>query len=269
VRILVLAPVTLDESGLANRSAQSHRFAVATGTDFVFRGVTVGPLTYDTYQDWLLAEFGIMQAGSTAAAEGFDAVCVDTMSDAGVNALRSVLDIPVLGAGHSSYLTALALGRRFSILTQWRLWFPIYETGLHEAGLRDRCISLRSVEVRPDLDNLLGGKEETVLPMLLTEAQNCVADGADVIVLGSTTLHQAHAYLSEHLPVPVVNPGPASYALAYSLHALGAAGHSRAAFHRAPAETQLFRSMVDAGAAARSTPPTKTRSPRPTKRGHS
>jgi Asp/Glu/hydantoin racemase len=33
-------------------------------------------------------------------------------------------------------------------------------------------------------------------------------DGADVLLLGSTTMHQAHAYLAERLPVPVINPGP-------------------------------------------------------------
>jgi allantoin racemase len=251
MRILVLAPVTLDESALRNRASQSDHFAEVTGTEFVFRGVVVGPLTYDNYQDWLLAEFGILQAGCNAVAEGFDAVCIDTLSDAGVNALRSALDIPVVGAGQAAYLMALALGRRFSILTQWQPWFAIYEKGLHEAGIRDRCISMRSVDLRPDLENLLGGKEEQVLPILLAEAQNCVADGADVIVLGSTTMHQAHAYLSRSLPVPVVNPGPASYALAHSLHTLGERGHSRVAFQRADADADLLREMAGSGEACR------------------
>jgi allantoin racemase len=249
MRILVLAPVALDESGVQNRAAQAAGYASATGVEFVFRGIPAGPTTYDTHQDWLLAEFGILQAGCRATEEGFDAVCVDTLSDAGVNALRSVLDIPVIGAGQASYLTALALGRRFSILTQWRLWYPIYERGLDEAGVRHRCVSMRSIELRPDLENLLGGKEEKVLPLLVAEAQLCVGDGADVIVLGSTTMHQAHAYLSHALPVPVVNPGPASYALAQSLHNLGARGHSAVAYHRSDPQQDLLGEMVRAGAA--------------------
>jgi hypothetical protein len=36
-----------------------------------------------------------------------------------MNALRSVLDIPMIGAGQASYLMALHLGSRFSILQQW------------------------------------------------------------------------------------------------------------------------------------------------------
>lgn len=40
----------------------------------------------------------------------------------------------------------------------------------------------------------------------------CVeVDGADVIILGSTTRHEAHAYLAERLPVPIINPGPLTY----------------------------------------------------------
>jgi len=42
-------------------------------------------------------------------------------------------------------------------------------------------------------------------------------DGADVICLGSTTMHQSHAYLAEHLPVPIINPGPLSYKIADAL----------------------------------------------------
>jgi len=251
MRMLVLAPVGLDEKSLANRAAQSRSFAEATGTEFEFRGVNIGPLSYDDHQDWLLAEFGILEAGCSAEADGFDAVCVDTLSDAGVSALRSALNIPVFGAGQPAYLLAMALGRRFSILTQWEPWFAIYEKGLREYGLRDNCVSMRSVNLQPDLQNLLGGKIETVLPLLQAEAEKCIGDGADVIVLGSTTMHEAHSYLSELLPVPVVNPGPASYALAHGMHVLGAAGHSRIAFKRSSPDSELLSAMAAAGAAYR------------------
>ncbi len=43
---------------------------------------------------------------------GFDAVCIDTMSDSGVAALRSSLSIPVVGPGRASMLTAMMLGHR-------------------------------------------------------------------------------------------------------------------------------------------------------------
>ena len=50
-------------------------------------------------------------AGLDAEKEGFSAVCIDTMSDSGVSALRSVLSIPVIGPGRTSMLTAMSLGQ--------------------------------------------------------------------------------------------------------------------------------------------------------------
>jgi allantoin racemase len=64
---------------------------------------------------------------------------------------------------------------------------------------------------------------------LIESATNCVEeDGADVIVLGSTTMHEAAAALSERLPVPVINPGPTAFKLAETMLALGLT-HSRMA----------------------------------------
>ena len=50
-----------------------------------------------------------------------------------------------------------------------------------------------------------------------------------MLILGSTTMHQAHAWLAERLPVPVINPGPLSYKMAEAALALGLR-QSRAAY---------------------------------------
>ena len=44
----------------------------------------------------------MFEAGLSAEDDGYDAVCIDTMSDSGVNALRSVLDIPVIAPAKAS-----------------------------------------------------------------------------------------------------------------------------------------------------------------------
>ena len=184
----------------------------------------------------------------TAEQDGYDAVCVDTMSDSGVNALRSVLDIPVIGPGRASYNMALMLGNKFSVLTQWEPWFGLYQKTLKEYGLVDKCVSIRTPNIPPDVENLLGGKEEDVFPKLKAEAEKCIEDGADVICLGSTTMHQSHQFLSENLPVPVINPGPLTYKLAETLLGLGLS-HSRVAFPRPNVQKDgMTRAMMDAAA---------------------
>ncbi len=66
--------------------------------------------------------------------------------------------------------------------------------------------------------------------------------GADVICLGSTTMHQAAAFLAKELPIPVINPGPLTYKLVETMLGLGLS-HSKAAF---PAPLTPKSAMVHA-----------------------
>jgi allantoin racemase len=67
---------------------------------------------------------------------------------------------------------------------------------------------VRAVNIPPDLEALFEGKEDEMFTRLTEEAQRAIdEDGAGVIVLASTTMWQAHDYLQERLPVPVINPG--------------------------------------------------------------
>jgi allantoin racemase len=248
-RVLVLVPFAFDENGLSNRRAQQDTVELGPDIEFDYRPVKAGPALFDSWHDYVLADLSLFEAGLTAQQDGYDAVCIDTMSDSGVNALRSVLEIPVIGPGKASYLIALVLGSKFSVLTQWDPWMSLYRKGLQEYGLADKCASIRSINVPPDVENLLGGKEEEVFPKLLQAGRACVEDGADVICLGSTTMHQAHGFLSENLPVPVINPGPLTYKLAELVLGLGLT-HSRAAYPKPHVSKDAMLHAMLAAAAA-------------------
>jgi len=231
-KVLVIVPFAFGEEGIGNRAAQMNDVHLGPEIVVDFRGVKAGPALYDSHHDWALADVAMFEAGKTAEEDGYAAVCIDTMSDSGVNALRSVLDIPVIGPGRASYLTALMLGSTFSVLTQWDGWIGLYRKGLAEYGLADKCASIRSINAMPDPENLLGGKEEVIFPKLRDMGMRCIEeDGAEVICIGSTTMHQAVPYLREELPVPVINPGPLSYKVAEMLIGLGLS-HSRKAYRR-------------------------------------
>lgn len=229
-RVLVIVPFPVDADNLARREAQLEAVRLDDEIAFTFRPVRIAPANYVSAQDSLLADLGILEAGLAAEEEGFDAVCIDTVSDSGMAALRSVLRIPVIGAGRHAMLAALMLGERFSILAMWDRWRPLYTKTLTELGLEAKCASIRSADLEPNNQSLLKGREEEVFPVLLQTATRCVEeDRADVIVLGSTTMHEAHAFLAERLPVPIVNPGPMSYRLAQAAIRLKLS-HSGAAY---------------------------------------
>lgn len=214
-RVLVIVPFPMDEGNVAKRRAQLNAVRLGEGIEFDYKPVRIAPANYVSQQDSVLADIGILEAGLQAQADGYDAVCIDTVSDSGMPALRSVLDIPVIGPGRHAMLAALMLGEKFSILAMWDRWRHLYTKTLAELGLQHKCASLRSAGLQPNNQSLLAGKEDEFFPALYEAAMRCVEeDGADVIILGSTTMHEAHAYLAERLPVPIINPGPLTYRLA-------------------------------------------------------
>lgn len=226
-KVLVLVPFPMSVDQLANREEQQDEAVLPSDIVLDYRPTKAAPSNYVSAMDYVLADVTLLEAGMTAADDGYDAVCIDTVSDSGVAALRSVLDIPVIAPGRGMFLTALMLGRRFGVLSMWERWFGLYERILRDLDIEDHCVGFRSIDTQPDSRNLFDGKVDDLLPRLHNAALRLVNDdGADVICLGSTTMHQAHEYLQERLPVPVLNPGPLSYLTAATMLALGLT-HSR------------------------------------------
>ena len=229
-RIKIIIPIPMNQAGVDNRASQLPAHLILPGFHPEFVPVAKGASLGDSDYDALLMDFSVMQAGIHAQDEGYSAVCIDTVSDSGLAALRSRLDIPVVAPGMAAFHIACMLGKKFSVITMWDEWFPLYEKTLTEYQLWPRVASLRSIKTRPDLKELLEGKEEVVFAKLEAEARRAMdEDGADVIVLGSTTMHQSHSYLVERLPIPVINPGQIAYKLCEMFLTLGLK-HSRKAY---------------------------------------
>jgi len=230
MKVKIIVPIPMDQDGVNNRALQLPDELIAPGMEVEFVAVNWGAALGDSYYDTMLMDMSVFEAGLKAEEEGYDAVCIDTVSDSGMYALRSKLSIPVIGPGQASFHIACCLGQKFSVITMWDEWFHLYAKILKEYRLESRCASLCSIKTRPDLEELLAGKEEVIFSKLEKECLNAINnDGADVIVLGSTTMHQSHAYLQEKLPVPVINPGQVAYKLCEMFLQLGLS-HSKLAF---------------------------------------
>lgn len=213
-RIKVIFPVPLSEHTRGLIETQIPREFIRPGFDVSVVGSRRLMSLANSYYDLYIMDTIVLDAAVAAEQEGFDAVCINTVSDSGLYALRSRLTIPVIAPGQSSFHVACMLGHRFSILTMWEPWVPLYRKTLKEYGLEHRCASIRHIDTRPDVQELLQGKEEVVFAKLEEAGRRAIAeDGADVLVLGSTTMHQSHRYLADRLPVPVINPGLVAYKL--------------------------------------------------------
>lgn len=248
MRIKFIIPFPFDDEGIANRAAQIQRDILGPDTEVECVPVRNSATVVADHYEAMLFDMYITEAGLRAEEEGYDAVVMDTVSDSGLYALRSRLSIPVLGPGLVSYAVATMLGKRFSIVTMWDKWRHLYEKNLDLYHLWEKCASIRAVDIPPDVEALLAGKEEEVFGKLTAAAQAAIdEDGADVILLGSTTMHQAAQHMSERLAAPVVNPGPVAIKMAETIVQLGLS-HSKVAFPTPETlQDEKWFSLVGAG----------------------
>ena len=243
-RIRIIIPVPLPPQALQNFASQLPPELIAPGFSVEFVATRAGGRLGGDQMEALLFDAFVYDAGVSAEADGCAAVCVNSMSDSGVAALRSRLNIPVIGSGQPAFLTACQLGKKFSVVSMWNRWDHFYEKILSEQGLWHRVASIRSIGVRPDTAELLAGKEDFVFARLEAECLKAIEeDKADVIVLGSTTMHQSHKYLTERLPVPVINPGVISYKLCEMMVLTGLAQSKKAYLQPELPNDDIFKAV--------------------------
>ncbi|SCZ09941.1 aspartate/glutamate racemase family protein [Microvirga guangxiensis] len=191
-------------------------------TQVVHRAVAVAPDTTVSAHDWALADLAVLAAGQGAESEGYDAVCVAETGDYGLGALRSVLSIPVIGAGRSAMLHALTLGNRFSILVPNSRYYRIKKL-VGDYGLDRQCASVCAIGAETS------DSDETTFPQILAQAQACLdEDGSDVLCLDTHSPALA-SRLADKLGTPVIEPISLSLKLAESFLGLHLS-HSRGAY---------------------------------------
>jgi allantoin racemase len=240
-RILMIVPVPVPDIALPSFAAQIPLELVRPDIGIDFIGCRNGAKLLDSPYEQTLADAWVLEAGARAEEDGYAAVCVNSMSDSGLAALRSRLTIPVVGPGRASFFLAADLGKKFSVLTMWKRWHPLYEKLALETGLSSRLASIRDIDTRPDTAELLAGKEDIVFAKLEEQARRAIdEDGADVIILGSTTMHQSATWLASRLEVPVLNPGLVAFKLCETLIDLGLAHSKKTYFAPEMAQDDLL-----------------------------
>lgn len=229
-KILNIVPVPVPPPALDAFAAQMSPEAFHPETENEFAAARAGATVIDSPYEQLLAETFVLEAGAAAEESGYSAVAINSMSDSALAALRSRLTIPVTAPASSSMLLACMLGKKFSVVTMWPEWHSLYEKTIAEHGIAHRVASIRDIGTRPDAAELLAGKEEVVFDLLERESRAAIdEDGADVIILGSTTMHQSYEHLRNVLEVPVLNPGVIAAKMA-ELLVLTGVSHSKKAY---------------------------------------
>jgi Asp/Glu/hydantoin racemase len=212
-------PAPISEGDLERRRKERQRVA-SSGTQLDLVNLREGPNLHGPYRyEMLLSDFLVYLEGERAGEEGYDAVMTDCTEDGPLDALRERLRIPVIGPLETSMHLAAILGKKFSIIALAGHEEPLFREQAREAGLADRLISVREVEVNfPKLERF--GEDELKRELLRESKLALDEDGADVIILGCTSFVGVEEWLSTELDVPVLQPGNVAVKMAELLHSL-------------------------------------------------
>jgi Asp/Glu/hydantoin racemase len=127
--------------------------------------------------------------GGIAAEEGgYDAYAIMSIPEPALRETRSVIDIPVVGYGESSMLTATMLGERMGVLLFIEEMAPVIQQNAARVGLATRFGGVRHVGFT--FNDVLKGYDEpeSLLERFHSAARAMIREGVDVIIPGEAPL---------------------------------------------------------------------------------
>lgn len=181
--------------------AEVARATARPDTTILASNPAQGPASIQGYYDVAACLPGLM--AEARRHPDIDALVVACFDDTGVDALRAMLDVPVIGIGEAAYHAASLVSVRFSVVTTLPRSVPGLQANLARYGLIARCASVRASNV-PVLDLENGGQETERL--IYAQVERAVEeDMADCIVLGCAGMSELRARLSEEFGLPVID----------------------------------------------------------------
>jgi allantoin racemase len=197
---------TLGPQEVARRQTMLEELA-ADGTEVAAEPTAKGPAAIESARDAGLIVPELIRLAPLAQQRGFDALIIGCYSDPGIDALRELLTIPVVGPGAASLHLAAQLGTRIGVLTPSGRGYGRLAQRLRALGIGPLLASVRAVGLSV-LE--LAGQAPGALDKAAGAGRVAVeADGADVLVLGCMSLAFLPGVceaLGERIGVPVVNP---------------------------------------------------------------
>ena len=220
---------TIGPQEVARRQGVLQGYAGA-GVEVAAEPTAKGPASIESAHDAGLVVPELIRLGPRAQERGFNAIIIGCYSDPGLDALREILTIPVVGPGAASLHLGAQLGTRLSVLTPTGRGFGRVAARLRALALAELLVSVRGIGLSVmDLAQQKPGAIEKAADAARVAVEQ---DGADVLVLGCMSMAFLPGICEElgrRVGVPVVNPVMAALKTAEALVSMRLT-HSKAAW---------------------------------------
>lgn len=189
---------------------------VPEATRIELRELRVRLLARTPYEH-LITELSTVDAGEAALGAGADVVYIDSFGDYGIERLRAVSPVPVVGAGEASLGAVADRGRPASIVTVWPASMAyLYDERLASCRGGDLVRGVHHFSPESELDLVGTGAsvkarmnrgESDLLDRLAQACQEAARlDGTDTILMGCTCMWSVAEQLGGRTGLHVLEP---------------------------------------------------------------
>lgn len=221
-KIMLVTPVSVTEFDrlAANRVRE---IGIPANIKVECCSLKMGPMSIETIYDESFATVALIrhieEMMNKEDKMPFDAIVINCFADPGVDALREILDIPVVGAGESAISLASLIAPRFSIISIQKNSVPHAYKRISTMGISSRVAGVYGVEL-PILD--IGKSKDVLINMISNAGEKAITrDAADALVLGCTGMADLAGVVSKKLGIPVIEPTSAGIWAAISMISIG------------------------------------------------
>ena len=197
-RILVINPNSSTACS-AGISAALAPFRLPGGAVFDVATLAEGPPAIYDWQDWHGVVGPLCRLIEREAADGYVIACA---SDPGIEAARAVTPLPVFGVFRCAVAAAVARAERFGVIAIVEASKARHAAALRAMGLEGRLAC--EVALNVSMETLL--QPDAARARLIAAARECVAAGAQTIILGCTGMAHHRRATEDDAGVPVIEP---------------------------------------------------------------
>jgi allantoin racemase len=188
---------------------------------------SMGPVSIEGYYDEAFAVPGLLLELAKGEQAGADAAIIACFDDTGLDAGRTLVDMPVIGICEAAVATTAFIAQRFTVVTTMERSRQPLEHLVQRYGMAHRC-NVRAADI-PVLS--LEDPNSNARPRLRDEIAAALKyDRAEAIVLGCAGMADLVEELRVEFGVPVIDGVAAAVKQAEALVALGLKTAKRGAY---------------------------------------
>lgn len=211
MKILVINPNTT--ASMTKKIGEAARAVARPDTEIIATNSQSGPASIQGYLDVATCVPGLLN--EVAQHPDVDAIVIACFDDTGLDAVRTLVSVPVLGIGEAAYHAASMLATKFSVITTLSRSVPGLENNLMRYGLSQKCAAVRATDI-PVLK--LEEGDPATLEKIRAEIRTAIdQDQAEAIVLGCAGMADLMTHLSEEFGLPVIDGVAAGVTFAEAL----------------------------------------------------